>query len=84
MPSGVLIPVTVTIDGVKKTFPSLAVLALHLGFVQIRLRRLLGVVATATDQFRTGWISSSCVKSAGQTMLGNPSHLKDPACSYVK
>ena len=31
MPSGVLIPVTVTIDGVKKTFPSLAVLALHLG-----------------------------------------------------
>ena len=31
MPSGVLIPVTVTIHGVKKTFPSLTDLALHLG-----------------------------------------------------
>ena len=31
MPSGVLIPITVTIDGVKKTFPSLTDLALHVG-----------------------------------------------------
>jgi len=31
MPSGVSNPVTVTIDGVKKTFPSLTDLALHVG-----------------------------------------------------
>jgi hypothetical protein len=31
MSSGVLVPVTVTIDGVKKTFPSLTDLALHVG-----------------------------------------------------
>ena len=31
MPSGVLIPITVTIDGVKKTFPSITDLALHVG-----------------------------------------------------
>ena len=31
MPSGVLIPVTVTIYGVKKTFPSLTHLALYVG-----------------------------------------------------
>jgi hypothetical protein len=31
MPSGILIPVTVTIEGVKKTFASLTDLALHVG-----------------------------------------------------